>query len=403
MKRNVPGKKPKIFMMDLWATVPYYTAYLSRALLQIGVPVQIGSITYYLDRSCFQGRGLALQPGCSDLVGKLDLPRVVRRMGKLLEGGLNLLALAIRFAFRPPAIVHVQFLPLLRSRLPLDRWLVGYCGRRGSRLMLTVHDLMPHDTGEEHKAIYQRLYGEMDALICHSEVIRKRLVAEFGVPDRKIRVIPHGPFFYDLPDTSQNAASARSAEQTVLWQGILFPYKGVDLLLNAWQRVEEQTDRLRLRVLGTGDPALLEALQQQASALGLQRVTFDFRFCSVEELVAAYREAAMVVYPYRAITTSGALATGLALQKAIVASNLPVFRELLVDDQNALLVDPASPEFLAGAMLRMAQEPGLAERLQRAVAAMEFGDQSWARIAQETAALYESVLRDGVAERQVTA
>ena len=37
-----------------------------------------------------------------------------------------------------------------------------------------------------------------------------------------------------------------------------------------------------------------------------------FRFISTEELVALYRAADVVVYPYRAITTSGALATGLA-------------------------------------------------------------------------------------------
>ena len=39
----------------------------------------------------------------------------------------------------------------------------------------------------------------------------------------------------------------------------------------------------------------------------------EIAFASAEELVALYRAADIVVYPYRAITTSGALATGLAL------------------------------------------------------------------------------------------
>ena len=72
----------------------------------------------------------------------------------------------------------------------------------------------------------------------------------------------------------------------------------------------------------------------------MKRVKLHFRFISTEELVALYRAADVVVYPYRAITTSGALATGLALGKAIVASDLPVFRELLTDRESALLVDP---------------------------------------------------------------
>ena len=99
--------------MDLWATVPYYTAYLSRALLAAGVEVQVGSITYYLDRDCFRARGLRLEPGALDVVGQLDLPRLWRRLLKLLEGVANLLALSLRFAVRPPGVVHVQFLALV--------------------------------------------------------------------------------------------------------------------------------------------------------------------------------------------------------------------------------------------------------------------------------------------------
>lgn len=388
--------KPRVLMFDLWATVPYYTAYLSRALLQAGVAVQIASITYYLDRKCFSGRNLRLQPGCCDVVGKLNLPRAARRAAKLLEGALNLAALTLRCAFRPPGVVHVQFLTLLRSRLPMDLWFVRFCRRRGSRLVLTVHDLLPHDTGETHRAVYQRLYAEMDALICHSAHIQRRLVEEFGVPPQKITVIPHGPFFYDLDKTApENAGlpqSPRPGSKTVLWQGILFPYKGVDLLLEAWKEVEARTQELHLQVLGTGDPALLAALQEQAAQLALQHVRFDFRFCSAEELVAAYRSAAVVVYPYRAITTSGALATGLSLGKAIVASDLPVFREVLVDGKNALLVDPHRPEQLAEALLRAGLDDQVRAELSRNVTAMQFGDQSWAEIAEATEGVYRSVL-----------
>lgn len=391
-----PAEPTRVLMLDLWATVPYYTAYLSRALKQIGLRVQIASITYYLDRHCFRSRGLRLDPGLLDLVGKFDLPRVARRLGKLLEGGLNLTALTLRALRRPPEVLHVQFLPLLRSRAPMDLWFVRFCRRRGSKIVLTVHDLLPHDTGEEHLSVYQRLYAEMDALICHSAHIRARLEDEFAVPPEKISVIPHGPFFYDLAQSdlgaTRQALGLAEGQQMVLWQGIIFPYKGVDLLLAAWKQVEARSGSLTLVVLGTGNPALLASLETQAQQLGLRRVQFHFRFCSTEELVAAYRAASVVVYPYRAITTSGALATGLALERAIVASDLPVFRELLTDDVNALLVKPADPDALASALLRVVQEPRLSERLRGNVADMRFGEQSWTKIAADTEQVYDQVL-----------
>jgi glycosyltransferase involved in cell wall biosynthesis len=118
-------------------------------------------------------------------------------------------------------------------------------------------------------------------------------------------------------------------------------------------------------------------------------VKLKLRFISTRELVALYQAADVVVYPYRAITTSGALATGLALGKAIVASDLPVFRELLTDRENALLVDPQNSAKLAGALIELAQDPALRQRLARSVHAMEFGDQSWRLIAKKTIEAYE--------------
>ena len=382
-------------MMDLWATVPYYTAYLSRALLAQHVDLTVGSISYYLDQSCFSSRGVKLDPGCIDVVGKFPLPRLPRRILKLLESILNLSALTLRFLLSPPDVVHVQYLPMLQSRLPLDLWFLKFCRLKGSKIVLTIHDLLPHDTGQAHKQVFHNLYQMVDRLICHSDNIKNRLMQEFAVPEDKIAVIPHGPFFYDLP--ALNAAQTllgldlQPGTRFVLWQGIIFPYKGLDLLLDAWQQVEQSHPDILLIVAGTGSPPLLEEIHAQIDRLGLKRVRLHLRFISTEELVALYRAAEIVVYPYRAITTSGALATGLALNKAIVASDLPVFRELLTHRVNALLVDPHDPASLAQALLSLLEDPLLRDQLTAKVQAMNFGDLSWQQIARKTLQCYESV------------
>lgn len=383
-------------MMDLWATVPYYTAYLSKALLAKGVDVQVGSITYYLDTACFSSRGIKLDPGLIDVVGRFHIPQAPRRIFKLLEAMLNLLALCVRFAIRPPDVVHVQYLPMLRWRVPVDLWFLELCRWRGSKIVLTVHDLLPHDTAKAHQKTFDELYAMVDAIICHSEHIRTRLRGEFNVDVSRVSVIPHGPFFYDLPETKDGqTARAFGVEENqllVLWQGIIFPYKGVDLLLDAWHQVEAGSSAACLVIAGTGPAELLESIREQVERLGLRQVKLHFRFISTEELVAMYRQADVVVYPYRAITTSGALATGLALGKTILASDLPVFRELLRNDENALLVDPAQTEALADALVRLIKDAPLRERLASKVRAMRFGDESWLSIAKKTVETYQSAL-----------
>ena len=389
-------RRLRVFMMDLWATVPYYTAYLSRALLLEGVDVTVGSISYYLDPGCFSSRGIKVDPGLLDVVGKFPLSRLPRRVLKLLEALVNLSALSVRFLVSPPDVIHVQFLPMLKWSLPLDFWFLEFCRKRGSKIVLTVHDLLPHDTGEAHKGTFLKLYRMADRLICHSDHIRTRLRVEFSVPEEKVSVIPHGPLFYDLP-VAGFEQTPRSCEQDlgrvlVLWQGIISPYKGVDLLLDAWQRVEAQVGDCRLAIAGTGTPELLEQIREQVKSLGLKRVHLQLRFISAQELVALYQAADVVVYPYRAITTSGALATGLALGKTIVASDLPVFRELLTHRENALLVDPEDSIKFADALIELAQDADLRERLAGRVRAKDFGGQAWISIARMTMQAYESVL-----------
>ena len=384
-----------VFMLDLLAVVPYYTAYLSRALLDAGVDLTVGSITYYLDPACFSSRGIRNDPGAFDLVGRLRLPRLPRRILKLAESLFNLAALTLRFARSAPDVLHVQFLPMLRWPVPLDLWFLRFARRRGAKIVLTVHDLLPHDTANRHHFLYRSLYHFVDSIICHSAAIQDRLVSDFEVDRARIHVIPHGPFFYDLPVLQAGSVlesfGVPSDAPLVLWQGLVFPYKGVDLLLDAWQQVEDRNDAAWLVVAGTGDPALLVSLKLQAAALHLKRVCLHQHFITSEQLVALYHSAEIVVYPYRAITTSGALATGLAFGKTILATDLPVFREILTDGISASLVAPEK-NLLSQALLRLLSEPELRNIFSDKIRKLDFGQSSWQTIAAETMSAYNRVI-----------
>jgi len=125
--------------------------------------------------------------------------------------------------------------------------------------------------------------------------------------------------------------------------------------------------------------------------LGLQQsVHLDFRFVPEEELSAYYQASDILVYPYREVTTSGALMTALAYRKAIVATTLPVFREVLCDGKTAVLVNYGDLDGLTGALTTLIQNPNDRERLASGVAAF---DVSWMHIARETRQQYALLLR----------
>jgi glycosyltransferase involved in cell wall biosynthesis len=183
------------------------------------------------------------------------------------------------------------------------------------------------------------------------------------------------------------------AETVILWQGIVRSYKGIDFLLDAWSKVQARNLNARLLIAGTGEPEFLKDIQEQVERLGLPKsVRLDFKFIPDEQLPTYYQAADVLVYPYREVTTSGALMTAMAYGKAIVATRLPAFHEALHDEETALFVNYGDAEELAETLVRLIQNKNERERLGAAVAASDRSETSWTTIAKTTRKCYESLL-----------
>jgi glycosyltransferase involved in cell wall biosynthesis len=394
--------------MDLWCIVPYYTGYLCRSLREQSVDVTLGSITYQYDRAHFSRQGIRNDPGLLDVVSRFRIGNsLVRRSLKFLETCINMAWLAIRFLAHRPDILHVQYLQLVEEGIPFELWLIAFAKRLGIKLVYTVHNELPPDTGERYRRIFRRIYAMMDALICHTEAARDKLITWYGVAPERIRIIPHGPLFHDnsLPDpaSSRKQLGIDAADCVVLWQGWIKPYKGVPFLLDSWAGVEKQNPSARLIIAGSGDEKSKREIQQKVSSLGMERsVRLELRFLDVSELPLYYSAADILVYPYREITTSGALMTGLHHGKAIVATDLPAFREVLEDGCSALLVPYGETEALATALLALMNDSDLKARLGRKALGLAGKlPNSWPKIAGQTRACYESLLAPGITSQRV--
>ncbi len=145
-------------------------------------------------------------------------------------------------------------------------------------------------------------------------------------------------------------------------------------------------------IAGTGRPALLQALREQAASAGLaDSVALRFGFIAPEQLPLYHHAADILVYPYKGGTTSGALMTGMQYGKPIVASALPMFCELLTQGRNALLVPPGEPRALAAALGRLLGDPALRTALGSAVREKARSLSGWEAIAVSTNACYREL------------
>jgi glycosyltransferase involved in cell wall biosynthesis len=316
---------------------------------------------------------------------------------KLVEYLANLAVQSVRMGIAPPAVLHVQFLPLVQRALPFELWALRWAKLAGVKIVYTVHNVLPHDSSTALRRIYTIIYTELaDALIAHDEMAGLRLRREFGVPSSKIHIIPHGPLFGGRsPERSlreRDRLGISPATCLVVCQGILRPYKGVPFLLEAWKLVVQQQPSAILRIAGTGDDAVVNELRRITKELGLEKsVILDLRFLSVPEVEDCLDSADVLVYPYREVTTSGALLTGVNYAKAVVATRQPAFAELLDDGRNALLVDYGDTATFAQTLLRLIHSPALRTQLGESLAQADFRAISWTHIAEQTSSCYKSI------------
>ena len=162
--------------------------------------------------------------------------------------------------------------------------------------------------------------------------------------------------------------------------GVVRPYKGVDVLLEAFRDVDAE-----LWVVGRPLGESMERLRRLAPP---GRVRFVPRYVSDRELPAFFRRADLLVLPHRRVDVSGVLFAGLAFGKPMVLSDVGGFRDVARDHGAARLVPPEDPAALGAAIRELLADPAARDELARRARAAAAGPYSWDRIAGQTLDLY---------------
>ncbi len=284
---------------------------------------------------------------------------------------------------RAADLIHFQWL----SVPGLDARLLP----RGRPLVQTPHGLLRAAAWREgHAEPYRRLLRRMDALVALSEYGANVLRDEAGIDPERVHVIPHGPLDYltRLPEETPLPPELAAVEgPVVLFFGLLRPYKGIELLLEAFREVHGAELWVVGRPFETG-VSELEEMARRCEAT----VRFVPRFVADAEVPALFRRADLVVLPHRDAEQSGVLYTALAFGNAVLMSDVGGFPEVAALGAGRLF-ESGDADALASALVELLGDPSEREALGAAAVAAAAGPYSWDRIAAQHIALYEGLLR----------
>jgi len=368
----------RVRLVDPPAYTPPYDHALAAALARAGAEVELSTSRPTYDAPT--GDGFAIAEDFYRRTTARPRSTNARRAMKLAEHVPDMLRHRLRGG-RGVDVVHYQWLTLEA----LDAALLA----RGAPRAFTSHNVLRRGGGRIREEGIRRVVEAVDATVVHTRAGAYALSSRYGVDPARVRVIPHGAFDYlarqpaETPLPPELAAVQRPV---ILCFGVLRPYKGVDVLIDAFAGLAGA----ELWIVGR--PWMDIGPLRAAAARARGTVRFVDRFVAEAELPAYFRRADVVALPYRDIDQSGVLYTALAFGKAIVASSIGGFTEVAEDHGALVPVPPGDPVALRNALAGLIDDDRARAAQEARAAAAAAGPYSWDEAARLTMDLYRDLV-----------
>lgn len=193
----------------------------------------------------------------------------------------------------------------------------------------------------------------IDMFIAVSSFVKEVHLKRLNINENRIVVIPN---FYDSNqdyfDQFRSLESQALPEDFILFVGVLAPFKGVDTLIKAYERMDTKTN---LVVIGVKHPCYNYVRKKGVTII---------ENASRRTVLTAYSNCRLVVSPSIWPEPFGLVALeAMSFSKPIVASRVGGLQEVVVDGVTGILVPPGDPGKLAESVTRMLQNPDMCQKM----------------------------------------
>lgn len=232
---------------------------------------------------------------------------------------------------------------------PCLGWVAAGCRRHGLKVTTIVHNVVDHEPSPIKRRLLNYQARSSDHFLCHSHGAAEELSRKFSDQGFSVHPLPIGRGFpIQIQDSLVGIDLGRKTaapKKTLLFFGIVRPYKGLDIALEALAQIKD--DSVNLVIAGeiwSGAEevnALIDRLQIR------RRVTLIPRYVAAEEVSALFYSCDLVVLPYRAISSSAVLPLAYTFGKPVVTSNLPGLTEQVEQGLTGWITPDNTPASLA--------------------------------------------------------
>jgi glycosyltransferase involved in cell wall biosynthesis len=291
-------------------------------------------------------------------------------------------------------LVHYQFF-----RRKVEILFFKYLKLIGVKLIVTAHNVLPHEKSKMDYFLKSIVYKNADAIIVHSNYIKNKLLESFAIDPVKVHIIPHGNFDIYLPkneltlDDARSSLSLSVSDNVILFFGFIRPYKGIDLLLQAFEISAEKDSNLKLIIAGSVQDKDLESSINSIinNSKFKDRIIHHLQYIPNEEIVKYFSASDLVILPYKNIDHSGIIHLAYSFGKAVLSTNVGDFSEVIINDKSGKILKGASVNELSKTLIQMFQDKYKLQEMGEYAKSLSKTKYSWTDISKQTIQLYSEV------------
>ncbi len=202
------------------------------------------------------------------------------------------------------------------------------------------HNVLPHDHNALNRIAVKFGLKKMDGSILHSLDDQKTF-------NNLLTNRPYLKLFHPLYDIFPHQTMLRSEardeiglseeDRVVLYFGLIRPYKGVEVLLNAAKHLKD-IQNLKILIVGeiySGSNSII----QQIKKLPPNMVRLVNQYVPNDEVSTWFRAADIVALPYLSATQSGVVPIAYSCNRPVIVTNVGGLPEIVLDKESGYLIE----------------------------------------------------------------
>jgi len=256
--------------------------------------------------------------------------------------------------------------------------------------LYTNHDPIPHHKASFLHDIFRRkLYFKVFRnLLFLSPSLIDEFCRRYNVSKRNIYLSKLGPYNF----LKSYCVNNKLYDRYILYFGRIAPYKGIDLLTEAFPNSKFAADGYKLILAGKGS--------LDKSVKGDSNIIFWNRYIENEELANLIANSHFVVLPYRSATQSGCVMSAFAFNKPVLVTDVGDLPLSVVNKRNGIVV-PANSVSAIQTGLDSMYDADLVEMSKNISSDYnETGPNSWGKIAYDLLETYSKIINEDINSTQ---